>query len=82
MGTGEGLRLIATLIGGGFLMYAAVAVLRGTVYDVEDGRVDRPTRPITFWLLVLSMTVLGLSILSVGWQWPSVDTLLRVFGQR
>ena len=82
MGTREGLRLIATLIGGGFLVYAAVAVLRGTVYDVEDGRVDRPTRPITFWLLVLSMTVLGLSILSVGWQWPSVGTLLQVFGQR
>ena len=82
MGTREGLRLIATLIGGGFLIYAAVAVLRGTVYDVEDGRVDRPTRPVTFWLLVLSMTVLGLSILSVGWQWPSVGTLLRAFGQR
>ena len=52
------------------------------MYDVEDGCVDRPTRPITFWLLVSSMTVLGLSILSVGWQWPSVGTLLRVFGQR
>ena len=82
MGTREGLRLIATLIGGGFLLYAAVAILRGAVYDVEDGRVDRPTRPITFWLLVFSMTVLGLSILSVGWQWPSVGTLLRVVGQR
>lgn len=82
MGTREGLRLIATLIGGGFLIYAAAAVWRGTVYDVEDGRIDRLTRPITFWLLVSSMTVLGLSILSVGWQWPSVGTLLRVFGQR
>ena len=82
MGTREGLRLIATLIGGGVLIYAAVAVLRGTVYDVEDGRVDRPTRPITFWLLVCSMTVLGLSILSVGWQWPSLGTLLRISGQR
>jgi hypothetical protein len=82
MGTRDGLRLIATLIGGGFLVYAAVAVLRETLYDVEDGRVDRPTRPITFWLLVFSMTVLGLSILSVGWQWRIVGTLLRVIGQR
>ena len=82
MGTREGLRLIATLIGGGFLIYAAVAVFRGTLYDVEDGRVDRPARPITFWLLVFSMTVLGLSILSVGWQWPIVGPILRVIGPR
>ena len=76
--TAMGLRLIATLIGGGFLIYAAVAVLRGTLYDVDDGQVDRSARPITFWLLVFSMTVLGLSILSVGWQWPIVGILLRV----
>jgi hypothetical protein len=82
MGTREGLRLIATLIGGGFLIYAAVAVLRGTLYDVDDGHVDRSARPITFWLLVFSMTVLGLSILSVGWQWPILGTLLRVIGSR
>jgi hypothetical protein len=72
------LRLIATLIGGGFLIYAAVAVLRGTLYDVDDGQVDRSARPITFWLLVFSMTVLGLSILSVGWQWPISGILLRI----
>lgn len=82
MGTREGLRLIATLIGGGFLIYAAVAVVRGTLYDVEDGRVDRPARPITFWVLVCSIAVLGLSILGVGWQWPIADTLLRVTGPR
>ena len=37
MGTREGLRVIATLIGGGFLTYAAIAVIVGTLYDVEDG---------------------------------------------
>jgi hypothetical protein len=82
MGAREGLRLIATIIGGRFLIYAAVAVFRGTLYDVEDGHVDRPARPVTFWLLVFSMTVLGLSILSVGWQWPIVGPLLRVIGPR
>ena len=81
MGSQEGLRLIATLIGGGVLIYVAVAVFRGTLYDVEDGRVDRPARPITFWLLLFGMTVLGLSILSVGWQWPIAGTLLRVVGR-
>ena len=82
MGTREGLRVVSTLIGGGFLVYVAVAVLRGTLYDADDGRVNRSTRPITFWLLVFSMTVLGLSILSIGWQWPIVGTLLRVTGPR
>lgn len=52
------------------------------MYDVEDGCVDRPARPITFWLLVFSMAVLGLSSLSLGWQWPIVGTLLRVVGPR
>jgi hypothetical protein len=80
--TASGLPLIATLIGGGFLIYAAVAVLRGTLYDVDDGHVDRSARPITFWLLVFSMTVLGLTILSVGWQWPILGTLHRVIGSR
>jgi hypothetical protein len=78
----EGLRVIATLIGGGFLVYAAVAVLRGTLYDVEDGRVERRVRPVVFWLLVLGMTGLGLSILSVGWEWPVADAVARMIGRR
>ncbi len=69
MGAREGFRIIATLIGGGFLGYALLAVVRGTLYDVEDGRVDRSARPVTFWLLVGGMTLLGLSILAVGWGW-------------
>jgi len=75
MGTREGLRLIATLVGGGFLLYTAAAVLRGTLYDVDDGPVDRAARPMTFWLLVSCMTTLGMVILAVGWQWPIVGTL-------
>jgi spore maturation protein SpmA len=82
MGIREGLRLIATLIGGGFLIYAAVAVLRGALYDVEDGHVDRADRPVAFWLLVFGMTVLGFSILAVGWQWRIVDTIAQVIGPR
>ena len=82
MDTREGLRLIATLIGGSFLVCAAGAVLRGTLYDVDDGRVDQAARPVTFWLLVFGMTLLGLSILGVGLQWPIVGTIGRVLGPR
>jgi hypothetical protein len=77
MGSREGLRVIATLIGGGFLVYAALTVVRGTLYDVDDGWVDRQTRPVTFWLLVSGMTILGLSILSVGWEWPIGHRIAR-----
>ena len=80
MGTREGLRVIATLIGSGFIAYAAMAVLRGTLYDVDDGHVDRATRPVTFWLLVFSMTLLGFVILGVGWEWPIVGTIARAMG--
>ena len=75
MGTREGLRVIATLIGVGFLVYAVLAVVRGTLHDVDDGRVDRSARPVTFWLLVGGMTLLGLSILAVGWEWPLVNAV-------
>ena len=77
MSTQAGLRFIATLIGGGFLAYAAIAVFRGTLYDVDDGHVDRVTRPVTFWLLVFGMTLLGLVILGVGREWPIVGTMVR-----
>ena len=80
MGTREGLRVIATLIGGGFLTYAAIAVLVGTLYDVDDGRVDRASRPVAFWLLVFGMTVLGLTILGVGWEWSIVGTIAWAIG--
>ena len=63
------MRVIATLIGGGFLGYAMRSAFRGTLYDSDDGTVDRRLRPVTFWLLIGSMTLLALAILNVGWRW-------------
>jgi hypothetical protein len=43
MGTLEGLRIIATLIGGGFLIYAVLAVFRGTCTTwTRDASTRRP----------------------------------------
>ena len=72
MGSREALRVITTVIGGGVLGYALLSVTRGTLYDSDDGIVDRRSRPMTFWFLIGSMTLLALSILSVGWGfWPN-----------
>lgn len=80
MDTREGFRIIATVIGGGLLAYAGLAIVRGVFHDVEDGRVDRSARPINFWLLVVGMTLLGLTILGVGWDWPLVHTAAAWLG--
>ena len=82
MGTLEGLRIVATVIGGGFLVYAALAVFRGTLYDVDEGRIDQQARPVAFWLSVAGMTLLGLFILGVGWRWPLVGAVFRLTGHR
>jgi hypothetical protein len=82
VGAREGLRIIATLIGGGVLVYAVLAIVRGTVYDVEDGHVERRARPVTFWLLVGSMTLLGMSILAVGWGWTIGNAVAWLSGGR
>ena len=82
MGTLDGLRLVATLIGGGFLVYAALSLFRGTLYDADEGRIDREARPLAFWLSVAGMTLLGLFILGVGWRWPLVGAVFRLTGHR
>jgi hypothetical protein len=82
MGTLEGLRIVASLIGGGFLVYAVLAVFRGTLYDVDEGRIDQEARPLAFWLSVIGMILLGLFILGVGWRWPLVGALFELTGRR
>jgi hypothetical protein len=37
---------------------------------------------VTFWLLVGGMTLLGLSILGVGWGWPMVNAVGWLSGRR
>jgi hypothetical protein len=60
MGTEGGLRFVATIVGGGFVGYAIVAMFRGTLYDSDEGTIDQAERPVAFWLSVFGMTVLGL----------------------
>jgi hypothetical protein len=76
------LRGIATLVGGGFIVYALVAVVRGTFYDSDDGPIDRSTQPVAFWLSVMAMTLLGLFILGVGHRWEIVRALFELAGRR
>ena len=80
MGSENLLRGVATLVGGGFIVYAAVAIVRGTSYDSDDGPLDRATQrggALAFWLSVVATTLLGLFILGVGHRWAIGTNDLR-----
>ena len=81
MGGENLLRAVATVVGGGFIVYAAIAILRGTFYDSDDGPLDRSTQPLAFWLSVVSMTLLGLFILGVGYRWAIVRMIFERAGR-
>ena len=82
MGTEAGLRFVATIVGGGFVVYAIAGMFRGTLYDSDEGWIDQAERPVAFWLSVLGMILLGLFILGVGWQWPVVRAVFELTGHR
>jgi hypothetical protein len=76
------LRGVATLVGGGFIVYALVAVVRGTFYDSDDGPIDRSAQPVAFWVSVVLMSLLGLFILGVGHRWEVVRVIFELAGQK
>lgn len=76
------LRGVATVVGGAFIVYAVVAIVRGTFYDSDDGPIDRADQPVAFWLSVVAMTLLGLFILGVGHRWAIVGALFELAGRR
>jgi hypothetical protein len=78
MGSENLLAGVATLVGGGSLVYAVVAIARGTFYDSDVGPLERVTQPLAFWLSVVSMTFLGLFILGVGHQWEIVRMIFAL----
>ena len=41
MGTEAGLRFVATIVGGGFVVYAIAGMVRGTLYDSDEGWIDQ-----------------------------------------
>jgi hypothetical protein len=77
MGSENLLAGVATLVGGGFIVYPVVAIVRGTFYDSDDGPIDRATQPLAFWLSVVSMTLLGVFILGVGHRWEIVRMIFE-----
>lgn len=81
MGSENPLRGVATLVGGGFIVYAVIAIMRGTFYDSDDGPIDQATQPVGFWLSVVSITLLGFFILGVGHRWQIVRKIFELAGQ-
>ena len=81
MGSEDLLRSVATLVGGGFIVYPVIAIIRGTFYDSDDGAIQRADQPLAFWLSVVSMTLLGLFILGVGYRWQIVKAIFELAGR-
>ena len=78
--TEPALRAVCTLVGGGFMAYSFIAALTGSFYDSDDGWIQRAERPVTFWVSVGATASLGAFILGVGYRWPVVAALFKLFG--
>lgn len=76
------LRGVCTLAGGGFLLYSLISAVTGSFYDSDDGWIERAKRPVAFWASIAATTVLGLVILGVGYRWPAVESLIKLFEER
>jgi hypothetical protein len=81
MGSENLLAGVATLVGGGSIVYAVATIVRGTFYDADDGPLERTTQPMAFWLSVVSMTFLGVFILGVGHRWEIVRLIFDLAGR-
>lgn len=66
--TPQMVKLLSALIGGGFILYGTYSIVTGTHHDSDDGPVERHTHPVHFWLHVVSVYLLGLLIIAVGFQ--------------
>jgi hypothetical protein len=76
------LRAVCTLVGGGFLAYSFISAFTGWFYDSDDGWIERAERPVAFWVSVAATAFLGTFILGVGYQWPAVAALFKLFEDR
>ena len=76
------LRGVATVIGGGFIVYVLSPGARNVLrLGPADQSIDFLSQPVAFWLSVVSMTLLGLFILGVGHRWEIVRRLFELAGQ-
>ena len=66
--TPEMVKLLSAVIGGGFILYGTFSMMTGTHHDSDDGPIEQHAHPVQFWLHVVSVYLLGLLIIAVGFQ--------------
>jgi hypothetical protein len=60
---------LMALIGSGLLAYALIGLALGTIYDTEEPyKITFAERPVTFVLHVLSVAVLALVLIDLGFN--------------
>jgi hypothetical protein len=52
--------------------------MTGIHHDSDDGPVDQRTRPVRFWLHVISVYLLGLLTIAVGFQTKAAGFLIAL----
>jgi|SoiMetStandDraft_2_1073263.scaffolds.fasta_scaffold86258_1 hypothetical protein len=76
--TPEMLKLLSALVGGGFILYGTYSIMTGIHHDSDDSPVDQRTHPVRFWLHVVSVYLLGLLIIAVGFQTKTAGFLIAL----
>jgi hypothetical protein len=79
--TPEMLKLLSTVVGGGFILYGTYSIMTGTHHDSDDGPVERHTHPLQFWLHVVSVYLLGILIIAVGFQTKAAGFLISLLSR-
>jgi uncharacterized membrane protein YphA (DoxX/SURF4 family) len=78
--TPEMVKLLSALIGGGFILYGTYSIVTVT-HDDSDGPIEQHSHPVRFWLHVISVYLLGLLIIAVGFQTKAAGVLISLINR-
>jgi uncharacterized membrane protein YphA (DoxX/SURF4 family) len=78
--TPEMVKLLSALIGGGFILYGTYSIVTVT-HDDSDGPIEQHSHPVRFWLHVISVYLLGLLIIAVGFQTKAAGVVISLINR-
>ena len=79
--TPQMVKLLSALVGGGFILYGTYSIMTGTHHDSDDGAIEQHAHPVQFWLHVVSLYLLGLLIIAVGFQTKATRVVVSLINK-